>query len=173
MTITAPNVEITKGCILQPMALTMGYGELLAKDITDAQFAQLTVKGMNHAAFQYGHLAVYPARIATLLGCDGAIAAPAGYEAMYAQGCPCIDDPARYHPREEILHHWRSGYAEVAALIADAPLSRFEQANPIERMRERFPLAGMAVSFLCNNHQMMHLGGVSTWRRTIGLGSAM
>ncbi|MEY4102879.1 MAG: hypothetical protein RL461_81, partial [Planctomycetota bacterium] len=39
--------------------------------------------------------------------------------------------------------------------------------------KERFPVLGQAVLFLCNNHQMMHLGQISAWRRVMGLGSAM
>ena len=50
----------------------------------------------------------------------------------------------------------------------------FAADNPMEgRMKEMFPTVGVAVNFLVNNHVMMHLGQISTWRRLMGLGSAM
>jgi hypothetical protein len=44
--------------------------------------------------------------------------------------------------------------------------------DPLERFRATFPSAGAVAMFLLNNHQMMHLGQVSAWRRCMGLGPA-
>ena len=51
-----------------PAQLTFEYGLMLAKDIPAEKFAHMPHPSMNHAAFNYGHLAIYPNRILMLLG---------------------------------------------------------------------------------------------------------
>ena len=41
-----------------------------------------------------------------------------------------------------------------------------------EKARARWPVVGGRVIFMCNNHLMMHLGQISTWRRCMGLPAA-
>jgi hypothetical protein len=41
------------------------------------------------------------------------------------------------------------------------------------RMSEMLPTLGAAMMFMCGSHLQMHLGQVSSWRRAMGLGSAM
>src|SRR5438067_2491882 len=56
--------------------------------------AAATVVDTNHPVFVFGHLGLYPTRIATFLGIDGsAWAAPAGWEELFKAGAPCLDDP--------------------------------------------------------------------------------
>jgi hypothetical protein len=66
------------------------------------------------------------------------------------------------------------GYRKVAEVLPQVSDELLAQDNPMEgRMRELFPKIGIALNFLCNNHLMMHLGQISTWRRAAGLGPAM
>jgi hypothetical protein len=66
------------------------------------------------------------------------------------------------------------GYRKVAEVLPDVSDETFARDNPMEgRFREVFPKVGTAVNFLCTSHLMMHLGQISTWRRAIGLASAM
>jgi hypothetical protein len=41
------------------------------------------------------------------------------------------------------------------------------------RIKEIFPFVGLAINFMLNNHNMMHVGQVSAWRRAMGLPSVM
>ncbi len=51
---------------------------------------------------------------------------------------------------------------------SDADLARANTAMA----PDRFPTLGALANFLMNNHVMMHIGQVSTWRRAMGLPSA-
>ena len=72
------------------------------------------------------------------------------------------------------MAHYMAGHQKVAELLTELDDSVLAGPNPVEGVfKERFPVLGQAVLFLCNNHQMMHLGQISAWRRVMGLGSAM
>ena len=58
------------------------------------------------------------------------------------------------------------GLFEVLGGIDDAKLI---QPTPDEKARQRFPLVGGRVIFMCTSHIMMHMGQVSAWRRCVGL----
>ncbi len=156
------------------------YAERVLKDIRPDQFARKPTPGgvtvdCNHPAFVYGHLSLYPARIAGILGKDAAaVAVPAGYEELFKNGTPCHDDPngTIYPPMAEIVQNFFRAYDGILAIAATIPDEAFGRENPDARYREYFPTVGQAAVFLLNNHNMMHLGQVSTWRRCMGLGAA-
>jgi hypothetical protein len=130
----------------------------------------------NHPVFVFGHLALYPARILKFAGLDGsALAAPAGWDDLFKAGVPCHDDPdGTIYPKLDVV---------VAQYLkaTDAMLATLEKTDDKvllaptadEKMRERFPVAGAAMTFMLNNHVMMHMGQVSVWRRCFGLPTAM
>jgi hypothetical protein len=130
----------------------------------------------NHPVFVFGHLALYPARIAKMVGLDGSsLAAPAGWDDLFKAGAPCHDDPdGKIYPKLDAVaaHFFKATDGLIAAMekLDDKALLA---ATGDEKMRERFPVAGAAANFMLNNHVMMHLGQVSVWRRCFGLPSAM
>ena len=98
-------------------------------------------------------------RSKTLPLCDGSHESP---------GWTCSPDQA------EILPYITERYEAATALIETLQTEDLAVENPIEGgFREKFPTLGSALSFMMNNHVMMHAGQVSTWRRAIGLGSLM
>ena len=162
--------------------MTRMYAERLSKGITPEMAARKPSWGYegaeidcNHATFCYGHLAIYPARIFTLAGKDAkVVAVDPKFEALFKAGATCVDDPhASVYPHwEKVASMFFHGYdkaIEVAAKMDDKLLAT---AHPDPAVRERFPTIGAATNFLLNNHVMMHLGQVSTWRRAMGLPAA-
>ncbi|MCC6286016.1 MAG: DinB family protein [Phycisphaerales bacterium] len=165
--------------------VTRAYADRLLAGISPAQFARRPGAGpgaliqCNHPAWAYGHLAIYPARIAAMVGLDGApLAAPAGFEDLFRDGTECRDDPksggaAAIYPAMPVITEafFRTHDALFAALdkLDDARL-----LEPVtdEKAKTRWPLVGGRVIFMCNNHLMVHLGQVSTWRRCMGLPAA-
>ncbi|MEQ8770706.1 MAG: DinB family protein [Phycisphaerales bacterium] len=133
--------------------------------------------GTNHPAFIYGHLSLYPARILSMAGADPAAAAvPEAYEALFAAGVECRDDPegSVYPPMDEIVANFRSAHEAGIAFVEgldDKALAGPHQGP--ERYRQVFPTLGIATNFMLTSHVMMHLGQCSAWRRCMGLGSAM
>ena len=156
--------------------------DALLTDVPDEQFARFAAQGggtieANHPAFIYGHLAIYPVRIFGAAGLDGsAVAPPDGYADLFENGKVCRDDPdgSVYPARAEIVEVFTRGHRGAIDAVAAMSDDQLKAKHTIEgRMAEMFPTVGHVSSFLLVGHTMMHLGQMSTWRRAIGLGSAM
>jgi hypothetical protein len=173
---TASTVN-TAHFITQCLLRSTGYAEKLLADIPADKFAFTPLPNMNHPAFIIGHLSLYPKRVFTLIGRTDLIAhlpEHPGWQELFQAGSPCLPDAGKYPPKEALTSAFFEGYRQLAAVLPGVDDETLARDNPMEgRMREIFPIVGTAVNFLCNNHLMMHLGQISMWRRTIGLGSAM
>ncbi len=124
----------------------------------------------------YGHLCLYPGRVATLLGVEaGELLPPDGWEDRFGPNSACVDDPqgAIYPGKDELLERYASLHDAVRSVIAGVGDTEWAEQTPVERYRGRFPTVLTAVAFLMGSHAMLHLGQVSTWRRVEGLGSAV
>lgn len=169
--------------IVSPGQFCIRYGEAMLKDVRPEQFARLAVGKdgqpvqSNHPAWVFGHLAIYTSRCMELLGQPvGVTAKPAGWDDLFKNGTPCLDDPEGkiYPPMEQVTSHYFNGYKAVLAALPETPDEVFMRPNPAEgRFKEMLPTVGAAVTFLVTGHPMSHLGQVSAWRRFMGLGSAM
>jgi len=166
--------------IVAAAKVSRGYAERLLAGVTAQQFARKPVFGpttvsCNHPAWVYGHLATYPAKMAAMVGMDPAgMAAPVGFEELFKDGTECKDDPqgviypgmgvvtAAFFKAHDALYETLGG-VDDAKLLAE---------TPDEKARARFPRVGARLLFMCNNHVMMHMGQISTWRRCMGLAAA-
>lgn len=149
------------------------YARRLSDDIPAERFAEIPCAGMNHPAFCYGHLALYPNRIARLLGHDGCVELPEAWTELFQAGATCVADDGRYPGRDAILEGFFAGHQRAAALLAETADAQFDAPNPLEgRMREIFPTIAVAAVFLTGPHVALHLGQVSAWRRAAGFGPA-
>jgi hypothetical protein len=161
------------------------YADRLLVGVTPAQFARKPSAAggglihCNHPAWVYGHFTIYPAKIAAMVGLDGApFAAPAGFEDLFKDGTECRDDPASGGPGA--IYPSMQVITEAFARTHDALFNALEKVDdarllePVtdEKARARWPVVGGRVIFMCNNHLMMHLGQISTWRRCMGLPAA-
>ncbi|MCL4211080.1 MAG: DinB family protein [Phycisphaeraceae bacterium] len=152
----------------------LGYGELLLKDIPADRFAHMPLPNMNHAAFNYGHLSIYPNRLLSMIGRDDLVVEKPGFTDLFKAGSPCVEQDGRYPAKDVIASYYVDRYQALLKALEGVAEETFARPNPAEgRMRELFPTVGKAVNFLLGAHHMMHLGQVSAWRRAIGLGSAM
>ena len=157
--------------------VSRGYAERLLPGITPQQFGRMaSVNGKiintNHPAWVYGHLATYPAKVASMVGLDASkLAAPANFEDLFKDATECKDDATgKVYPAMEVIttafFKTHDALFETLGGIDDAKLLA---QTPDEKARQRFPQIGGRVLFMCNNHVMMHLGQVSAWRRCVGL----
>ena len=162
--------------------LSKMYAEMMLKDVTPAMFARFASPGgkviqSNHAAFVFGHLAMYPHRIFDMLGQPkGATTPPEGWEALFKAGVECKDDPTGtiYPSMEKIVSFHKAAYDAALTAVAAASDEQLMKPNPAEgRMKEMFPTVGAVCNFILAAHPMSHYGQVSAWRRCFGLGSAM
>lgn len=166
--------------ITAPAKLARAYGERLLVGIKPEQFARKAVVNgktidANHPAWVYGHLATYPTKIATIVGLDGAkFAPPANFEELFKDGTPSLDDAAAqtYPGMESITSAFFKTHDALLEALAGVDDAKLLAPTADEKARQRFPLVGGRISFMCNNHLMMHFGQVSTWRRCVGLPAA-
>ncbi len=170
------------GTVIQQLSgPSFGYAEGLLKDIPADRFGRHTAPGgqtitANHPAWQIGHLALYPAKVAEAcsLSLEGVANTQRDLE-LFDAGSDCKDDPqgSIYPSKDDLTAKLFDGYrklVDAAAATDDAFLAGHHEGS--ERMRERFPTRAALVSFMVCGHMMMHLGQISTWRRCEGMGSA-
>lgn len=156
------------------LRLSVGYGEKLASDIPADKFAYKPHPTMNHPAWCFGHLSIYPDRFFTNFFSRPDLARTnAEFEALFSAGTECSPDPALYPSKEQVMAHFAGRYKAMIEYIPTLSDELLAQANPNEKMRDRFPTVGHGVFFLFSNHIMMHLGQVSSWRRAVGLPGVM
>ena len=156
------------------------FAERLLKDVTPKQFARKPSIGgqvidTNHPAFVFGHLSLYPRNLAIIcsLNTPGA-AVPDGYESLFKNGQPCLDDPEGkiYPAMDGVVRTYFAGTDAILDAVGKLGDADFNKANPHENYAKFFPTVGGACAFLLNSHVMMHLGQISAWRRCMGLGPA-
>jgi hypothetical protein len=163
-----------------------GYAEKVAADIPAEKFARKprfaghggeVVVDCNHPAFVYGHLSLYPARLGGFLGFNVApVVVPTAWMDLFKAGAACLDDPSGtiYPGGVEILTAFSKGYAWLFAEMAGLSDEVLAKPHPDENVRAKFfPTLGAAMVFMTNSHVMVHAGQISTWRRCVGMGSAM
>lgn len=165
--------------------ISVRMGEMQLKGVTPQIFARDPVGPhgpvrTNHAAFVFGHLALYPANICAMTGLAmendlAACAKPAGYEELFAAGKECLDDPTGkiYPSMDHITRAFFAAHEPILRALPGVAGEVLERQNPREQSRDRFPTVGHLVTFYLTSHIMMHMGQVSAWRRCHGLGSVM
>jgi len=132
----------------------------------------------NHPAFVLGHLSIYPARVLQMLGHEpGEATVPEGFQELFAAGVACQDDPdgAIYPAMDRVVSFNDAAHQALLNGLTQASGEQLQGENPNQGMRERLGLQtlGEGVLFLLTSHAQFHLGQISTWRRAMGLGSAM
>ncbi|MFO0873839.1 MAG: DinB family protein [Phycisphaerales bacterium] len=168
----APN--FTGSLIASALERGIGYAEALAKDIPADRFDHSPMPNLNHPAFNFGHLSLYPNRILNLLGKPELVVDKPGWDKLFAAGVACVEGNGQYPPKQEIVDFFLDRHRAAVAVVRETTEDVLAQPNPIEgRMREVFPRIGNAVLFMMTSHVMMHLGQISAWRRTVGLPSVM
>jgi len=167
--------------IIAPARMGILLAERLVQGVSPDIFARKpsvggTTINANHAAFNFGHLALYPSRWLAAVGIDGSsLAAPDGFEDLFAAGKECSDDPAGtvYPAMDTVMNAFYASHRGALDLLRGVDDATFAKPNPREQSRDRLPTIGAAMVFYTSAHIMMHLGQVSTWRRCFGLGPVM
>lgn len=168
--------------IIAPANLARDYAKMMLKDVTPHTFARLAQGAAgpvqsNHPAWVYGHLSLYNRRVLEMLGQpEGPAAHPEGFEGLFKNGTPCLDDPngTIYPAMDKVVGFYYAGLDAAMAAIKNASDAQLMEPNPAEgRMKDLFPTKGGVCNFILSAHPMMHFGQVSAWRRMMGLGSAM
>lgn len=76
-----------------------------------------------------------------------------------------------YPSKQELLDVFLEGHDQVATLLTGADDSVLANAVQLPRWQEIMPTAAIALPYLMFNHENLHLGQLSAWRRVQGLPS--
>ena len=171
---TSATSSLVAQTMVQGSRFSIFYAQGLAGDIPADRWAEMSIPNSNHPAFNYAHLAIYPNKMFALLGRDDLVVDPFFDSELVNAGSECKDDASIYPTKDEIMPYFTERYEAVCAYVETLTADELGVDNPMEGgFKEKFPTLGSAISFMLNNHIMMHAGQISAWRRSIGLGSAM
>ena len=167
------TTSIFGNAIARGSTMSLGYVLGLAEDIPADHWHDKCMDGMNHPAFIYGHLAIYPNRVlGAFLDREDLVVECPFDAAPLGQGEDGGGDQALYPAKDLVLPFMKERYETIIGILPEVPSSVFSAPNPMEgKFAEMLPTRGDAVSFMMNNHIMMHAGQVSFWRRAMGMGS--
>jgi hypothetical protein len=140
--------------------ITMAY----VQDLEEADFFLRPVPGMNHIAWQMGHLISSSNQMLASLG-QPASALPAGFAEAHNKEAAASDDQAKFATKDVYLDlAAKTKDASVAALEA-IPEAKLDDPGP-EPMREYAPTVGAVLSML-GAHWLMHSGQFVAVRRKL------
>ncbi|MEM6330398.1 MAG: DinB family protein [Planctomycetota bacterium] len=141
-----------------------GYSDQQLADLTDEEFFAQPAAGMNHVAWNLGHLAFYLDKPAGMLG---AAVELGDWADRFAQGSTPTPGPAGYPSREEICTAFTSASDRCIAAIKAAPDDVLTAANTVA-MKDALPTMADLMNFLLVGHCALHFGQVSAVRRALG-----
>ncbi len=158
--------------LIQSFRKNQDYAERLTHDLTDEQMIlqpagerDLTV---NHPAWCLSHLNAYlPVIEAVIQG--QAFEDPRGHR--YGMESRPLLSSSEYAPLSEIIQQWNAGHDAIVALLETQDETVFERPVQMERWATVMPTAGVCLPYLMLNHENIHLGQVSAWRRVLGMPS--
>ncbi len=135
-------------------------------DLDDADLLVRPVEGMNHIAWQLGHLLSTEHKFVNTIKPGTSPDLPEGFEEGHGRNQFTIDDPSKYLPRAK--------YQELMAAQREATLKLLESTDESELDRTdpgNFPDFAPTVGLVLNlvgNHALMHVGQFVAVRRKLG-----
>jgi len=150
--------------ILRTWERQRDYAERLVADLSDEDMVSQPVPGvvMNHPAWVYSHIGLYPPVLAAILReqpFDDPAKSPYGKESK-----PLADIHA-YARKPMLIAEYLRDHDDLAEALSNADEKILAKPIPLERWKPRFPFVADAVVHLMIDHEMGHLGQVSAWRR--------
>ncbi len=132
--------------------------------LSDRDLLVRAVPGMNHIAWQLGHLIVAENQIANLVQPGSSPALPEGFAEAYTRETTKIDDPSKFHTLAEYQSIWKTQRAATLAVFDAVPESDYGRTD------EKFPQWAKTVGellVLVGNHPLMHAGQFVAVRRLL------
>jgi hypothetical protein len=146
----------------------IGYARKLVADLGEDQMTTQPVSTcvLNHAAFLIGHLAWVCDFGATLLG--ESVAIDPKWRDIFSLAAKPVADRSAYPSKAVLVKAFEDAHTRLVT-VALAAMPELLQQPPPERFRNRFPMLAHVVLHMLTNHEAVHLGQLSAWRRACGL----
>lgn len=131
-------------------------------DLDDSELLIRPIQGMNHIAWQLGHLIGTERHLIELVKPGSSPELPADFEEGHGRKTTHVNDPSKYYPRTKYQELWkaqREATLQVLESLTDDDLDRADEKFP-----PIAPTVGQILA-LCGNHPLMHAGQFVTVRR--------
>jgi len=154
----------TKATIQQSLHISeMLMGKYLT-DLDPQAFLTRPVAGMNHLAWQVGHLISSEHKMNERIKPGASPALPEGFDAKHAMSQHDDDNPADFHTKDEYLALWKSQRAATHSLLEAMSEADLDAPCPDEKTRGMCPTIGSMFN-LSGLHALMHAGQFVAVRR--------
>ena len=156
----------SRGAIKASWATASMVSNMYLEDLTDAQLLMRSVPGVNHIAWQLGHIIQSDHDIINDV-CPGSMPPlPAGFKEQHSKDKAASDNPADFLTKAEYQKLAAEQLAAAAVALAKQTDADFDKAAP-ESMKDYAPTVGDAFLIL-GSHWLMHAGQWAVLRRKLG-----
>ncbi len=134
-------------------------------DLGDADIMIRPVPGMNHIAWQLGHLISSERRMMETVQPGSCPELPAGFDEAHGKETAALDDPAKFQSLEVYKNLWKAQRAATLSLLASVPESDLDRSDP------KYPQYAPTIAALLGMtaiHALMHCGQFVAVRRQLG-----
>ena len=159
-----------KNAILRSFAYNLHYAHRLLGDIPDGRMSEQPFPAMNHPTWIIGHLADTCDLMADWL--EIARICPSGWNVLFDNQSEPLADRSIYPDKAELIGVLERGHEAISSAFQTASQDVLEKPMPKECMRSLFPTVLDGVAFEMTDHEAIHLGQLSAWRRAVGMGRA-
>lgn len=151
---------------------SIGFSDMIMEkylaDLPPEAFFARPVAGMNHVAWQLGHLISVERRVVEAVKPGSSPALPEGFDAQHAKATQALDDPAAFPTKDQYLAAWKAQREATKAALETMTDEELAQPHPVESIRHLCPTVG-AVFNLTAQHALLHAGQFVPVRRKVAL----
>ena len=162
--------------IVKQYDFNLEYAKALVQDLTDEQMTTVPAIGLdNHPAFTLGHLISGSANLAEDLGATFEM--PDNWADIFVRQGPGDPkkpdlDKNKYPSKHLLITELENQHNKVKKLLKSIDKNTLSDSLTW-RFSNFMPTLSDLVTFMCINHESMHLGQLAAWRRAMGLKSAL
>lgn len=127
------------------------------------------VPGMNHIAWQLGHLIAGERKMMEMIRPGCAPPLPEGFEETYTMANTTVDEPSKFLSPEEYLALWKTQRAATMALLDSLPDDELDATEAAGGPLPPFAPTVGQLMHLAGTHPMLHAGQFVAVRRKLGL----
>jgi hypothetical protein len=135
-------------------------------DLSDADLLIRPVPGMNHIAWQLGHLISAERGFTDMVKPGSCPPLPAGFDEAYTKETTTIDDPRKFHTLAQYQELWKAQRAATLAVLDGYPEAELDKKDA-EKFPEWAPTVA-ALLAMSGTHALMHCGQFVAVRRMLG-----
>jgi hypothetical protein len=135
-------------------------------DLSDADLFIRPVPGMNHIAWQLGHLISAERSFAEMVKPGSCPELPAGFSEAYTKETTTVDDASKFHTLAQYQDLWKAQRAATRAVLDSVDEADLDKTD--DRKYPEWAPTVAALLAMSGTHALMHCGQWVAVRRQVG-----